>query len=433
MNTPLLSLVKPPKRFPRIPAQKLPARVWQTYLDILRVKIIAQWRKKVEELIIAKLPYIERQVENERPGGLRKDSWSDDAAIQLSLLSDQYDKIAQQSKDIAAGTFEAVNGVSHRQWYDIAQRVLGVNLFQHEPWLEAESKAFVHVNVDLVTNLQESLQSDISRIVMGGFREGKRWESLRDELLGTKLDPGVFDKVDTRAKLIARDQTTKLYADVGEKRQVNAGLTLYIWRTMEDERVVGTPGGRWPKGSEGHHNHYLMDGKVCKWSDPTVYADSVELALAGKWKKRTAQMPEGATGKEIQCRCYAGPVFQTLFQKTRGDSIDIRKDAAHGWIGYDIDATLAKYDFSVHGLQPIGEPIPRMVSRLKRDVGSGKICKYFTARARSPEGVQDVRDWALKNGLPNLEVTNVKDHSMIILYDDRARQVEPNTGKVVGE
>jgi hypothetical protein len=120
----------------------------------------------------------------------------------------------------------------------------------------------------------------------------------------------------------------------------------------------------------------------------------------------------------------------------RRDSLSIgdpRKDSSHGWIGFDIDGTLAMYDFSIHGPRPIGEPIPAMVSRLKRIIAKGTICKYFTARAESPEGVQDVRDWVTKYDLPDLEVTNVKDHSMIFLYDDRARQVIPNTGKVVGE
>ena len=44
-----------------------------------------------------------------------------------------------------------------------------------------------------------------------------------------------------------------------------------------------------------------------------------------------------------------------------------------------------------------------------------------------------MRDWTKKWELPNLDVTAIKNHHMILCYDDRARQVERNTGKVVGE
>lgn len=436
MNIPIFNLYlhKPPKRFPRIPHQRLPARVWQSYFEVLKNKVVTPWREATERLIINQLPNIERQVELDRPGGMRVDSWTDDTTAHLNELSGEYDKIAAQSKAIAAGTFNVVDGVSHRQWYDIAKRVLGVDLFTHEPWIADEAKAFIHVNVDLIDKLKQNTVSDISRIVMGGFREGKRWETLKDEIMGTKLEPGVFDKVETRAELIARDQTTKLYADVSEKRQTGAGIEWFYWRTMQDERVVGTPGGRWPNPSKGHGNHYEMDGKVCKWNDPTVYADNIEAAKAGKWKKRTSTMPKGPPGKEYQCRCYGEPIFDTLFLPRRTDSIgDPRKDSTHGWIGFDIDGTLAKYDFKQYGTRPIGEPIPAMVDRLKRTIAAGTACKYFTARAESPEGRQDIREWVQKYELPDLEATNIKDHSMILLYDDRARQVEPNTGKVIGE
>jgi uncharacterized protein with gpF-like domain len=305
---------RPPRRFPRGPVQRLPNSVWEKYADALRTEIFEKWKVATQHLV-ERLPSIERQVEMERPGGLRTDAWSDDISRLLSALSDQYDIISKQSKNIAAGAFDAVNGISHRQWYAVAQKIIGVNLFQFEPWVATESKAFIHINTDLIVKIQSDVQSDISRIVMGGFREGKRWKTLRDEIMEkTDLEPGVFPKLESRAELIARDQCTKLYADVGEKRQVNAGITLYTWRTMEDERVVGTPGGKWPVPHEKHENHYKMNGKICRWDDVTVYADSVAAAMAGKWKKRTHDMPKLHAGKEIQCRCYSDPVFDTLFK-----------------------------------------------------------------------------------------------------------------------
>jgi hypothetical protein len=311
----LLPSIRKPKRIPRLPRMTLPDAVWRAYLKAFNERIIDEWRRLAIEYIVDKLPYFQRMVAAERPQGMRQDAWPDEVGTQLDVLSDKYDAIAKQSQDIAAGAFNAVNGVSHRQWYNIAKQVIGVDLFQFEPWIQSESKAFVTENVGLINKTGSDVLHDIRRVVMSGFRQGKRWETLRDEILtGTNLTPGVFQKVETRAQLIARDQCTKLYGDINGKRQENAGLTLYIWRTMGDERVVGTPGGKYPEGSKGHHNHWAMNGKVCKWNDATVYADTVKEAVDNKWKKRTIDMPKVHPGVEIQDRCYAEPVFETIFQ-----------------------------------------------------------------------------------------------------------------------
>jgi len=43
-----------------------------------------------------------------------------------------------------------------------------------------------------------------------------------------------------------------------------------------------------------------------------------------------------------------------------------------------------------------------------------------------------VHTWLIDNGLPELEVTNVKDLNMSELWDDRCIHVETNTGYVIG-
>lgn len=65
------------------------------------------------------------------------------------------------------------------------------------------------------------------------------------------------------------------------------------------------------------------------------------------------------------------------------------------------------------------------------------IPKIFTARVSCAEPertvcVQAIQTWCVANGLPALEVTCVKDFGMIELWDDRAVQVEPNTGAFLG-
>lgn len=106
--------------------------------------------------------------------------------------------------------------------------------------------------------------------------------------------------------------------------------------------------------------------------------------------------------------------------------------ALNQWIGVDLDGTLA-YAEEFHGEEVIGPPIPAMVERVKNWLREGKTVKIFTARASSPEAVQEIKTWLQKAGLPDLDVTNVKDPTMETCYDDKCVQVVKNTGRLVGQ
>ena len=100
------------------------------------------------------------------------------------------------------------------------------------------------------------------------------------------------------------------------------------------------------------------------------------------------------------------------------------------WTGVDLDGTLAYHDPSA-SLDTVGEPVPAMLSLVKKMVNNGIRVKIFTARASDPEQLPIIRRWLKENGLPELEITNVKDYSMLRLYDDRCIQVEHNTGRLI--
>ncbi len=55
--------------------------------------------------------------------------------------------------------------------------------------------------------------------------------------------------------------------------------------------------------------------------------------------------------------------------------------------------------------------------------------RIFTARASVPSQIPYIEQWCLKHFGKTLPVTNIKDFAMIELWDDRAIQVIPNTGK----
>jgi len=121
-----------------------------------------------------------------------------------------------------------------------------------------------------------------------------------------------------------------------------------------------------------------------------------------------------------------------------------------GWIGVDLDGTLAYYDHWC-GPQHIGEPIPAMLARVKKWLSEGREVRIFTARVEGGTvalsmGIQDdeacrnaalverhIRTWCKKNVGQELPVTCKKDFGMIELWDDRCVQVIPNTGRTIAD
>ena len=109
--------------------------------------------------------------------------------------------------------------------------------------------------------------------------------------------------------------------------------------------------------------------------------------------------------------------------------------ASHdGWIGVDLDGTLAYYD-GWKGIDHIGDPIPLMVERVKAWLSEGKRVKIFTARVcrgepEFSEALGHIQEWLKKHIGCVLEVTNIKDFGMIQLWDDRAVSVKMNTGEI---
>ena len=105
-----------------------------------------------------------------------------------------------------------------------------------------------------------------------------------------------------------------------------------------------------------------------------------------------------------------------------------------GWVGVDLDGTLAKYtEFT--GETQIGEPVPLMVQRVKQWLREGKEVRIFTARVAHPTDMEAVTNaihhWCILHIGKQLHVTCKKDHKMIELWDDRCVQVVPNTGQRV--
>jgi len=110
----------------------------------------------------------------------------------------------------------------------------------------------------------------------------------------------------------------------------------------------------------------------------------------------------------------------------------------NGWIGVDLDGTLARYD-GWRGEDHIGEPLAPMVDHVRKLLLEGNEVRIFTARAsshgrtieRRAQNINLIQNWCMEHIGVCLPVTSDKDFGMIMLYDDRATQVEFNTGRIL--
>lgn len=121
----------------------------------------------------------------------------------------------------------------------------------------------------------------------------------------------------------------------------------------------------------------------------------------------------------------------------------IRTRKEGGWIGVDLDGTLAENCQSEEDVWSIRPPIPRMLERVKGWLAEGKDVRIFTARvgccdessnlakddsrfAEYQRGI--IESWCLEHLGQVIPVTATKDFLMVELWDDRAIRVMTDTG-----
>lgn len=113
------------------------------------------------------------------------------------------------------------------------------------------------------------------------------------------------------------------------------------------------------------------------------------------------------------------------------------------WIGVDFDGTLAKHGKPPYRPDVVGEPIPRMVTFVRRllaqEAAGGPEVRIFSARAALPNdepnavayrsaAVAAVEGFCLAQFGKPLPVTCEKDYGCVAIYDDIAHGVIRDTG-----
>lgn len=194
------------------------------------------------------------------------------------LYFEKYTEITDES--LALEVEGQVTGYIERQTARQVQAVLGVDVLP-TAGLKYQASEFTRDSVAMIRSVGEEFFQDLEADILGALQGGARWEQLSGVIAERY---GVSAK---RANLIARDQMGTLVSRISQAKQQAAGATKYIWRTSEDERVVGAPGNK-SKPNMRHGDHHARNGKLFTWDRPPH---------------------DGHPGEAINCRCTAEPVW----------------------------------------------------------------------------------------------------------------------------
>ena len=148
----------------------------------------------------------------------------------------------------------------------LQQGTLGIKADAHSPRVQKALMVARDNARALIVSASNDLEQDLDDILLDPDNFGLRVEALRDLL----MDRGNVSE--SRAELIARDQTMKTNAAISRAGHEDAGYTQYIWSTSMDERV--------------RPEHSALEGQVFSYSDPP---------------------DEGNPGDPVNCRCVALP------------------------------------------------------------------------------------------------------------------------------
>lgn len=191
------------------------------------------------------------------------------------------------------------------QWNKQTKEVLGDPYNALPPdWL-AIKDMWMEETYKAIRGLAEEYNKKVNTILITGLLAGWVYNDFVEQLLAlTKKMTGY------RSALVARSWVGTLNGAITKGYAQGIGNDEYVWQTSLDEKVRGNPTGRYPKAIP---SHWIMEGKICKWSDPTVYSED-----GVKWKKRTSNMETLHPGFAIACRCTAGLYWSNFVKRIGG-------------------------------------------------------------------------------------------------------------------
>jgi uncharacterized protein with gpF-like domain len=212
--------------------------------------------------------------------------------IAIDGLGNSFSKTESPIYNGLGNIADTVFNFNRSQYEKSAQTGLGIEFPVNEDWWQDARNNWQRNNYKATGETFKKYVHEIESLTEQAVTSGWSLSMLEEKIKG--LD----EKLESRARFIARDQIGSLNGDITQRRMESAGLSMYIWSTSGDERVRGDPSGFSPNAE---YSHYDLDNKLCRWDDSTVYSED-----GGKtWIDRPAGWCQLHPGKDYNCRCTA--------------------------------------------------------------------------------------------------------------------------------
>lgn len=198
----------------------------------------------------------------------------DDDPKTITFRNKTENQVSKDSKSIAR---------FHKTRFDANARfVIGVDPLKREPWLKGYLQDWTTQNVNLIKDIPDFAIGSMENLVTQSVLRGDSQTFLKNQIIN------LLGTTETRARLIARDQSNKLYGTLTELRSQFNGWDFYEWDDSNDSRV------RTLQNSSGYSDHHGLNGKIFKFSEPPI------TVFKGK-RAGERNIP----GTDINCRCVS--------------------------------------------------------------------------------------------------------------------------------
>lgn len=209
------------------------------------------------------------------------------SAQALLKVLEKYEKTdrTSQAENIAQGFVNRGNIQNQAEVSTNLKNQTGIDLagyLRNSPNIVERVNELTVSNIQLIKSIRTQYLDKVQNAVMQAMVQGALNKDLAEQLKKLGKD------VESRAMLIARDQSSKLNAALTRARHEDVGVTKYMWSTSGDERV--------------RDSHAEKDGQIFEYANPP--ADT------------------GHPGHDVNCRCVAIAVFDEVQEKQINEQLE---------------------------------------------------------------------------------------------------------------
>lgn len=268
----------------------------------IKVQEVNEAARLIKDQLIPQIPSMVAEV------GLadsRQDTYVEDFEAIIGAIKIAFAQAVTKRK-VEGDAENMANSVDNRnaQIFDMqVKQVIGVKPFRSEPWLQATLSNSVSQNVSLITTMHEDYFKDVEFETLNGLERGL---STREIAKNIQKKTGIARN---RARLIARDQVSKLNSNLASRRASDLGVKRFRWSTSSDERVRAS--------------HRSLNNKTFTYKDGAS-VDGEDHVLPGQ---------------PINCRCVAIPIISSI-DESRTESK--KKTSSKREIGQDLKKEKAR-------------------------------------------------------------------------------------------